>query len=312
MGDNIELRRTAGDPRTGRKALMTIRGIRWVFIGIIAAALEAVFAATAHAWGPGVHTITALTALSNAGAFLPAVSGLITSFPFEYLYGCLSADFFIGKGRQNPKRVHLHNWRGGFKFLEQANCDRERAYALGFLSHLAADVVAHNFFVPDLMDSFPGKGKMGHLYWELRADYAAGPHYTGVARAVLDMDHDVCDELLNTIVGKRGNGFKTKKRIYMGTVRFSDRFYTTRDFFFPEWKGGSTGFAEHLSSMVEASCILVQDFLKRPSVSPCLLLDPMGRDRLGMLKKKRRWASRFRKRSPVSSRFPQARNLHKS
>ena len=71
---------------------------------------------SALAWGPGVHTVTALSVLDDVQLLLPFVARTLTSFPLQYLYGCLSADFFIGKTKKAKTR-HLHNWEGGFTLL---------------------------------------------------------------------------------------------------------------------------------------------------------------------------------------------------
>ncbi len=235
---------------------------------------------TAFAWGPGVHTAIALSALDAAGFILPSIARVITTYPIEFLYGSLSADFFIGKGKR--KRRNPHDWEGGFRFLNKAVDDCEKAYALGFLSHLAADVIAHNYYIPNLMSAHPGKGNMGHIFWELRADYAIGSGYTRLAKGILAMDHQVCDDLLKIIGGKRKKGLRTKKRFYTQTVRFSDYIYTTRDLFF-ETRGNiyrGQVFNNYLAVMIDLSSRLAKDLLTHPKSSPCLLHDPMGRKHL--------------------------------
>ncbi|MEJ2586001.1 MAG: zinc dependent phospholipase C family protein [Deltaproteobacteria bacterium] len=234
----------------------------------------------AFAWGPGVHTAIALSSLDAAKCILPSIARVITAYPIEFLYGSLSADFFIGKGKR--KRRNPHDWEGGFRFLEKAVDDREKAYAMGFLSHLAADVIAHNYYVPNLISTYPGKGNMGHLFWELRADYVVGSGYTRIAKGILAMDHQVCDNLLKLIGGKRKKGLRTKKRFYTQTVRFSDYLYTTRDLFFePKLKVyRGQAFNNYLAVMVDLACRLAKDLLTHTTASPCLLHDPMGRKNL--------------------------------
>lgn len=248
---------------------------------------------SAFAWGPGVHTAIALGSLDAATQLLPAIGRTITAFPIEYLYGSLSADFFIGKGKK--KRLGApHNWEGGFKFLGDAGDDRENAYALGFLSHLAADVIAHNYFIPNLVSAYPGKGKMGHLFWEIRSDYLIGAGYTSIANGVLNMDHQVCDDLLQLLDGKRRTRLKSKKRFFTQTVKFSDYLYTTRNLFFETRAVRGRVFHEYLAMMVDLSRRLVYDFLKHPESSPCLLYDPMGAKNLLIAKGKRSFPRPFR------------------
>ena len=267
-------------------------------------------AEAALAWGPAIHTVTALSALDGVGMILPSVSGIITSFPLEYMYGSLAADFFIGKGKTG-KAGHPHNWEGGFKFLNEAGDDREAAFAYGFLSHLAADIVAHNFFVPNLINSYPAWTRKGHLYWEVKADYLVGPNYIKIARDILSMDHKGCDELLSLIAGKRRNGIKAKKRIFKQSVKYSDYIYTTHSVFF----GGKVvrwqEFQEYLALMVGLSCRLVKDFLSNPGSCPCLSYDPMGRQNLRLVRRRKRIFTRsFRTRRP-SRRFTLDKELLK-
>ncbi|MBW2343326.1 MAG: hypothetical protein JRF53_04830 [Deltaproteobacteria bacterium] len=75
----------------------------------ITVTIQLLWAEGALAWGPAIHTVTALSALDGAGAILPSIAGIITSFPLQYMYGCLAADFFIGKGK-NRRAGHPHNW----------------------------------------------------------------------------------------------------------------------------------------------------------------------------------------------------------
>ena len=78
----------------------------------------------ALAWGPGVHTVIALSTLENVGLILPAIARMITLFPLQYMYGCLSADFFIGKSH-GRRMGNAHSWEGGFRFLREASDDEE-------------------------------------------------------------------------------------------------------------------------------------------------------------------------------------------
>ena len=257
-----------------------------LFFAGVSALVQLFFEQSAFAWGPGVHTVTALSALSEASLLLPAVARVITAFPREYLYGCLAADFFIGKSK-TKRAGHPHNWAGGFSCLEGSKDDQEAAFTYGILSHLAADVVAHNFFVPNLVSVCPTGRRRGHLYWEFKADYSIGPAYTKVAREILRMDHGACDELLGGMVGKNRNGFKAKKQVFTQSVKFSDYCHVTRGIFSVGKEDRWQGFHQYVAVMVELSCRLVKDFLSRPDSSPCLLYDPLGKENLRLARGKR-------------------------
>lgn len=127
------------------------------------------FAATSFAWGPGVHMAIGNAVLANAEMLPIAVARLLLANSAIFLYGCLSADIFIGKGSK-AKRKHSHNWQTGFALLDEAKQSHLEAYSLGYLSHLAADIVAHNYYVPNLMRHAPPGGRLSHVYIEMLAD----------------------------------------------------------------------------------------------------------------------------------------------
>ncbi len=256
------------------------------------AALDLLLSKAALAWGPGVHTVIGLNTLEFFSGVASQISSILTSNPVEYLYGSLAADFFFMKSEKNSAR-HAHHWKGGFKFLREASNDKETAYAYGFLSHLAADVVAHNIFVPNLMSVFPGKGKMGHIYWEIKADYHISPIYLKIAKDILNMDHMACDEILHSITGRTRNGMKVRKHIFAQSVKFSDYLYNNQALLFSGKVIRWEAFRNYVSNMISLSSHLVQDFLQNPLSSPCLTQDPLGREKLRFVKRKGLWFRLF-------------------
>jgi hypothetical protein len=229
----------------------------------------------AYAWGPGVHTWIAYKILGELHVILPVIGETIRSFPLEYLYGSLSADFFVGKGRK-PKEGHSHNWETGLKLLEEAKDDQEAAYAYGFLSHLAADVVAHNYYVPNLVHQISKWRRMGHLYWEAKADYHVGPFYTRIARDILGMSHLGCDDLLKSAVGRGKNGLKTKRKIFTQSVKLTDFICTSQPMAMVNKTSRYRISPQYLDFMTHLSYRLVKDILNHPYSSSCLSHDPIG------------------------------------
>jgi len=86
-----------------------------------------------------------------------------------YVYGNVAADVVFAK-RWSRVKQFCHHWSTGFKLLEAARREEDRAFAYGYLSHLAADTVAHGKFVPRQIVLSGSTVNLGHLYWELRAD----------------------------------------------------------------------------------------------------------------------------------------------
>lgn len=254
--------------------------IRIAFFVVLFQIIEFLLPGTVLAWGPGIHTATALLTLGQADQILPSIASIITSFPTEYLYGCLAADFFIGKGRRKKQKNHFHCWSGGFKLLEEARDYREAAYAYGFLTHLTTDIVAHNYFIPNVIVNTRSSKRLGHLYWEVRSDYLVGPDYTRLAREILTIDHEHCDTLLLMATKKEKNGVKAKKRLYTQGVKLSDFFYAASPGRLDGPVSSSGVFEAQLCQMLELSCRLIQDFLRQLENSPCTAYDPMGQKNL--------------------------------
>jgi hypothetical protein len=110
--------------------------------------------------------------LASASLLAPALQRLFRDHSHEFLYGNVAADVIIAKNLAD-KENHCHNWDVGFSVLDEATNDSQRAFAWGYLCHLAADVVAHNYFVPwKLVEGFPAR-TTGHAYWEIRLDQKA-------------------------------------------------------------------------------------------------------------------------------------------
>ena len=245
------------------------------FILLISFGFQLVFTGRVWAWGPAIHTVIACRILDDLVQIVPAIAGIIRAFPLEYLYGSLAADFFVGKGGKK-KEGHSHNWEIGHRILKEAKNDRESSYAWGFQSHLAADIIAHNYFVPSLIQLASSWKRMGHLYWEARADYFIKPGYIRMARDVLGMDDLGCDDLLRSAVGKRKNGLKTRRQIFTQSVKLTDYFRSSQSLFLVYQGSRYRISEEYMNFMINLSYRLVKDILNRPESSACLSFDPIG------------------------------------
>jgi hypothetical protein len=125
----------------------------------------------AWAWGPVAHLDFSFTVLAGLPTLLPALRRLLAEHRADYLYGALAADSVVGKNMAR-EHVHCHNWKVAHRLLEDARHEgpETEAFMHGYIGHLAADVVAHNDFVPhQLVRRYSARGA-GHLYWEARFD----------------------------------------------------------------------------------------------------------------------------------------------
>jgi hypothetical protein len=168
----------------------------------------------AHAWGPLAHLSFSAQALQSLGLVQSPVRALLEDFGNEFLYGSLAADIVVGK---NMARYlyHCHNWRVGFNVFRQARAGAEQAIALGFLAHLAADTVAHNYFVPYKTVASFHKASTRHAYWELRYDQRMDRELSALARQVSTRDirgHD--DFLARTLGGASVIPFGVSKQLF--------------------------------------------------------------------------------------------------
>lgn len=110
---------------------------------------------------------------------LKEVPGLLsvplTALMTEFLLGNVMPDNVLAKNLARLPR-HSHNWENGFALLESALNDHERAVALGYLGHLAADVVAHNLYVPAVSLLKYDVKRGGHVSWEIKMDRLMKQH----------------------------------------------------------------------------------------------------------------------------------------
>jgi hypothetical protein len=98
--------------------------------------------------------------------------------------------------------------------LDQAKNWPERAFAYGYLGHLAADTVAHETLTEDL-------GNVGHTWTELKADSIIDKTYWLQTVLISKAVRKRSDLLLENSLDSYIFSFKTNKRIYKSMVFLS-------------------------------------------------------------------------------------------
>lgn len=157
------------------------------------------------AWTPGTHIHLGEAVLRSLALLPPATAALLRTFPQDFLYGSIAADTSIAK-KYVPVGRHCHSWHVGFEILETARDDEPlRAFGLGYLTHLAADVVAHNFFVPRQLATTSSTAAIGHSYWESRFETHLGDGPPRRAREIVLLDHARADAHLDTSSARRSS-----------------------------------------------------------------------------------------------------------
>jgi hypothetical protein len=108
-----------------------------------------VFAGDALAWGLQTHLFFAQHLLLALPFADPDFRRAALRLPRLVLAGaCLPDLSLVGRALGTPVFRRNHLWATQRRFTA-ASCDEERAIAVGYASHLLADVVAHNRFVPE-------------------------------------------------------------------------------------------------------------------------------------------------------------------
>jgi hypothetical protein len=167
----------------------------------------------ALAWGPGIHLQLGSAVLNNLQLLKPALAAVIAQFPNDFLYGCIAADITVGK-KFTHYLLHCHRWRVGLKVLENAATPSHRACAYGYLTHLAADAVAHNYFVPyKIMLSFSTL-TLKHAYWEMRFESYVDKDIWETGMQVSRENYHANDILLRRVLSDTIFSFGTNKRIF--------------------------------------------------------------------------------------------------
>ncbi|HEX5767851.1 MAG TPA: zinc dependent phospholipase C family protein [Burkholderiales bacterium] len=107
------------------------------------------FAPDTFAWGLQTHVFLAQWALAAVPLADPQVRAAVARLPRLVLAGaCLPDLALAGRMLGLTAFRRAHQW-STLRRLAAACWDEERAIAVGYASHLLADVVAHNRFVPE-------------------------------------------------------------------------------------------------------------------------------------------------------------------
>ena len=229
--------------------------------------------------------------LRSLGTLPSTVAALLQAFPYDYLYGSIAADTSIANKYAAPGR-HCHAWHVGLEIYDQARDEPLRAFALGYLSHLAADVVAHNYFVPRQLAVASRTSGLGHSYWESRFETHLGEGHARRAKEVILLDHGRSDELLDRVLSPTIFSTPTNRRIFRGMVYVTDSESWQRVFKVAKEMSRWDLPDDEVVRYVDRAYDYVIDFLVRIDRSEPYLLDPAGDEALSLAKRVRREALR--------------------
>ena len=250
-----------------------------MFVTFIAAFLLLVTPENALAWGPGFHLQLGTSLLGNLAALPAAAAAIIGAYPNDFLYGCIAADITVGK-KYTAYLKHCHRWNVALNLLERAESGSRKACAYGYLSHLAADTVAHSYYVPlGIMRSYQAVVP-SHAYWEVRFDSLTPPEIWETGHRVALENFRDNDEMLREEISRTIFSFGTNKKIFNSILivskldKWQQLIGTMHDVSrFPLDEG-------EISHYAALSGKAVLETVVSPKSSPWLAADPTGEDAL--------------------------------
>ncbi|MBI4689100.1 MAG: zinc dependent phospholipase C family protein [Nitrospirae bacterium] len=221
------------------------------------------------AWGPLTHVYFG-SEIYYFGSLLPAgIYALIRKCRSDFLYGNLMADIIVGK-KFLPDEKSSHNWDVALNLFDAAKTQQQKAFVYGYLSHLAADTVAHESLTI-------GRKNMGHTFIELKADSIVDKKYWVQAMAIDKKVQSRNDIFLESSLDRAMFSFKTNKRIFKSMVLLSGLHdervssFIDKNIIIP-----STYKKENIKRLHEESLDRIIDLLQNGRDSGVLSKNPLG------------------------------------
>jgi hypothetical protein len=248
----------------------------------------------AYAWGPVTHIALGVQVLATVITPGHPLQAALANLPEVFLYGSLAPDIVQGRRLQSRLRRHSHNWATGLGLLESARGEQEEAFALGYLAHLAADVVAHNFFLPARYVGHFETGFASHIYNEARFDGLYETDYRDLLLKLLELDFRTLDAMLDRAVDSPLVSFSAHRMIFEGglrRIRQWDRVIRAL--------GGVADIDRKEAELFSgASCGAIAGMLDHRGMAPCCRFDPMGEGALKNALSSRRSLQRLNRMGP--------------
>jgi hypothetical protein len=173
----------------------------------------------ALAWGPVTHIALGVQVLATVITPEHPLQAILSNLPEVFLYGSLAPDIVQGRRLQSRFRRHSHNWSTGLELLESAGGEHETAFAYGYLAHLAADVVAHNFFLPSQFVGYFDSGLASHIYNEACFDTLQDADYQELMITLLSLDFKNLDAILKRAIDSPVVPFRAHQILFEGGLR---------------------------------------------------------------------------------------------
>src|SRR4029077_8859189 len=231
--------------------------------------------AIAHAWTPGTHIFLGEAVMRSLALLPSGIAELLSRYPYDFLYGSIAADTSIAKKYAAAGR-HCHSWNVGFEIHDNAESEALRSFALGYPAPLAADSVAHNYFVPHQLTITSSTAALGHSYWESRFDTHIGERFSRTAKQLILRDHTHSDEHLDRILSPTIFSTPTNRRIFRGMVYVADTESWQRIFHLVEEKSRWDLSDEEVGTYMVRAFDFIVDLMTRLAKGEPFLFGPGG------------------------------------
>ena len=174
----------------------------------------AAFPGDAHAWGLQSHVFFAHYALLFAPLADRELRAAARRLPGMVLAGaCLPDLALAGAALGTPAFRRAHRWSTLARMAAGSRDDAERALALGYGSHLLADVIAHNLFVPEHEARLLRLRHVTHALAEWAMDDYLASRAPARPGDVLAGEHEA-------LVAFTARGFRCNERLAARALRF--------------------------------------------------------------------------------------------
>ena len=146
----------------------------------------------ANAWGLVTHLYFAQSLLWAMPLLDPRLQVAIKKFPDLVMAGACLPDLAIISHRFR----HTHLWENAHQLMLSAKTEQETAIAIGYVSHLYVDVIAHNHFVPAHEAKWFKNDILTHITSEWAMDAHLAPLINTSPRRLITEHHALLSQFM--------------------------------------------------------------------------------------------------------------------
>ncbi|MBI5236978.1 MAG: zinc dependent phospholipase C family protein [Deltaproteobacteria bacterium] len=261
---------------------MTI-GVLAVFLAVL------LLPSDAYAWGAAGHLAISRQIADSLLLYGPHhLASLIAKNYQAFLLGSLSPDIFsVRDWFMQPSRPLIHGWDLAHRLVRDARGEEETAYSLGYISHLASDVICHNFFIPQYIFMCDHSLKITHLIAETRAEGYIGSLWTSKDLKELIDSNSSLDGFFARTAGLKPGELERNKRVLKRALSLKVK--TGVDSLVCNlWSRSAKDINERIERHISLSVKLSLDSVRTPFSSKSLGYCPEGIGRINLSRIRRR------------------------